>query len=90
MPPLSNLVKNISNISNPWITAGIKTSIKIKNNLYKKYVKTKSLYYHTKFKIYRNKLNHLIKISKTEYYNKQLLDETEHDINCCFIIHLKT
>ena len=30
---------------------------------------TKSSYYQTKFKVYRNKLNHLIKISKINYYN---------------------
>ena len=52
----------------PWITSAIRTSIKIKNNLYKKFLKTKS-YYQTKFKVYRNKLNHLIKISKRIYYN---------------------
>ena len=77
--PLKQLSKkDIKYLSNPWISAGIKTSIKIKNNLYKKYVKTKSLYYHTKFKIYRNKLNHLIKISKTEYYNRYF---TTHSAN---------
>jgi DNA-binding ferritin-like protein len=39
--PLKQLSKKyIKYLSNPWITAGIKTSIKIKNNLYKKYVKT--------------------------------------------------
>ena len=56
--------------SKPWITCGIRTSIRIKNGLYKKFLKTKSIYYHTKFKIYRNKLNHLIKLAKTNYYNK--------------------
>ena len=45
------------------------TSIKIKNKLYKKFFKTKSSYYQTKFKVYGNKLNHLIKISKRNYYN---------------------
>ena len=52
----------------PWITPAIKKSIQIKNNLYKKFLKTKLLYYHSKFKYYRNKLNHLIKISKKQYY----------------------
>ncbi len=38
--PLKQLSKkDIKYLSNPWITVGIKTSIKIKNNLYKKYVK---------------------------------------------------
>ena len=38
--------------------------------MYKKYIKSRSVYYHQKFKVYRNKLNRLIKISKTDYYNK--------------------
>ena len=55
--------------SKPWITSGIRTSIRIKNGLFKKFLKTKSIYYHTKFKIYRNKLNDLIKLAKKNYYN---------------------
>lgn len=54
--------------SKPWITSGIRTSIRIKNGLFKKFLKTKSIYYHTKFKIYRNKLNHLIKLARKNYY----------------------
>lgn len=50
--------------SKPWITAGLHKSIKIKKNIYKKIIKTKSIYYHSKFKVYRNKLNHLLRISK--------------------------
>ena len=48
----------------------LRKSIQIKNNYYRKYLKTKSTYYHAKFKLYRNKLNHLLKISKKQYYNK--------------------
>ena len=59
--------------SKPWITSGIRTSIRIKNGLFKKFLKTKSIYYHTKFKIYRNKLNHLIKLAKKNYYNNFFL-----------------
>lgn len=55
--------------SKPWITQGIRKSIKIKNNLYKKYIKSRTIYYYTKFKLYRNKINHLCKISKKNYYN---------------------
>ena len=68
--PLKQLSKKESKLkTKPWITSAIRTSIKIKNNLYKKFLKTKSSYYQTKFKVYRNKLNHLIKISKRIYYN---------------------
>ena len=56
--------------SKPWITPAIRRSILIKNKLYKKFLKTGSSYYHSKFKYYRNKLNHLIKISRKKYYNE--------------------
>ena len=36
--------------SKPWITPAIKISIQKKNDLYKKFLKTKSQYYHLKFK----------------------------------------
>ena len=68
--PTKQLSKNdIKHIPKPWITCGIKTSIKIKNKLYHNFLKTKSEYYHHKYKLYRNKINHLIRISKTNYYN---------------------
>ena len=54
--------------SKPWITSGIRTSIRIKNGLFKKFLKTKSSYYHARVKFYRNKLNHLIKLSNRSYY----------------------
>ena len=53
-------VKHVKHRSKPWITSGIRTSLKIKNNLYKKYIKSRTVYYHQKFKLYRNKINRLI------------------------------
>ena len=61
--------KEIKFSSKPWITKGIKTSINLKNKLYKKYLKTKHSYYLCKFKYYRNRINHLLKISKKVYYS---------------------
>ena len=55
--------------SKPWITLAIRKSIFVKNKLYKKYLKSKLPYYHLKFKYYRNRLNHLIKVSKKQYYD---------------------
>ena len=55
--------------SKPWITLAIRKSIFVKNKLYKKFLKSKLPYYHLKFKYYRNRLNHLIKVSKKQYYN---------------------
>ena len=54
--------------SKPWITPAIQISISKKNKLYKNYLKTKSVHYYTRFKIYRNKINHLLRISKRNYY----------------------
>ena len=56
------------NLAKPWITRGLRTSIAVKNHLYKSYIRTRSDYYFTKFKFYRNKLNHLLDISKKNYY----------------------
>ena len=86
---LSNLVyKHIPSIKmskrqvkfslKPWISSGITKSLKIKNNLYKKFIKTKSVYYHTKFKLYRNKINHLIRISKINYYRDYFRHNKSH------------
>ena len=62
--------REIKCLSKPWITPAIKKSFIIKNKLYKMFIKTKSLYYHNKFKYYRNKLKLLIKKSKIDYYHK--------------------
>ena len=60
--------------SKPWITPALRKSLQVKNNLYKKFSKSKSIYYHSKFKVYRNKLNHLLRISKMQYYNQYFYD----------------
>lgn len=68
--PLKQISKRkLKEKAKPWITKGIKKSLMIKNKYYKKFIKTKSLYWHHKFKQYRTKLNHIIKHSKKTYYN---------------------
>ena len=57
----------------PWITLALRASIKNKNKLYKHYLKTRTCYSLTKFKCYRNKLNHLLKLSKTNYYKEYFM-----------------
>ena len=41
----------------------------VKNNLHKKFLKSKSVYTHAKFK-----LNHLLKISKRKYYDNSFFE----------------
>ena len=67
MKQLSNREVKIK--SKPWITPGLSKSIHVKNNLYKKFIRSISIYYHERFKLYRNKLNHLLKINKKQYYD---------------------
>ena len=52
----------------PWLTDGLKKSIRIKNKLYMKYVKIKSTYYECKYKMYRNRLTRLTKVADRKHY----------------------
>ena len=68
--PLRKLSKkSMCSIAKIWITKGLRVSIAKKNKIYKKYLNSKNNYYFSKFKIYRNKLNHLLLRSKKMYYN---------------------
>lgn len=54
----------------PWLTPGLIRSIQTKNRLFRHYIRTRSENAHERFKMYRNKLSHLMKISKTKYYQE--------------------
>ena len=69
VPVIQLSKKEMKTKSKPWITPAIQISISKKNKLYKNYLKTKSVHYYTRFKIYRNKINNLLRISKRNYYN---------------------
>ena len=55
----------------PWITKGIMQSIKTRNKLYKRALKTQNNEDFNDYKIYRNKLSNLIRISRKMHYSKQ-------------------
>ena len=57
----------------PWMTQGISKSIEIKNRLYKKCLKNPSKKNQTIYKNYKNKLKHLIKITKKDYFENQFI-----------------
>jgi len=52
----------------PWISKGILTSIKIKNSIYGKFMQTKNNFFYRRYKLYRDKINHLIRRNKRDYY----------------------
>ena len=58
----------------PWITLGIRTSIRRKDKLFKKYINIKHLptkdIIHTEYKVLKNRINSLIYHSRKNYYTK--------------------
>ena len=51
----------------PWMTPGLRTSIRNKNKLYKQYLRNRNDHIYGKYKKYRNKLSLLLKSSKEKY-----------------------
>ena len=74
-------------LSTPWITRGIKASIKVKNRLF-------ATGDNTRYKLYRNKICSLIRLSKRNYYfdyfndNIANMKKTWEGINT--LLHRKT
>ena len=65
----------------PYITSGIKVSIREKNKLYHKYLKNRSDVNEAAWKAYRNKVNTCIKIAETNYYRTILNDKNNNNAN---------
>ena len=63
----------------PWITNGIKVSIKYRNRLFKKYIEKWTETNENIWKKYRNKVNDCIKAAETHYYQTLL---TKHNNHC--------
>ena len=53
---------------NLWITNGVLKSINIKNELYGTFMKTGNHSDNSQYKLYRDKLNHIIRKSKSNNY----------------------
>ena len=70
----STKVKNCT--SKPWITPGLKKSMKVRDKQYKKWLTTRNILFLNKYKFYRNKIVSINKYYRTLYYNKILADST--------------
>ena len=68
IPLVSKSKNNLSNVNTPWITKGILISRKVKNKLYKKFIKNPNKTNETSYKRYRNKFNKIKKAGKKNYY----------------------
>ena len=62
-----------------WMTQGLRKSSVVKNRLYFKFLKTKSLINEMKYKKYKNVFTKLIKVAETSYYS-EMLDRRKNDI----------
>jgi len=77
--PLSKLTrKEIKSLSKPWVTPGIKVSIRLKEKFYKRFLETRSIYFLTKYKFYRNKITQLLKVSKQNYYHNYFIANSKN------------
>ena len=70
-PEITKLVKS-KTLLNPWITKGILKSSKIKQRLYIKFLKKKTLRNESNYKNYKRLFESTIKRSKKNYYSDKL------------------
>ena len=67
--PLKKLSRNqTKQLYKPWMTKGMKKSIKLKNLYRKNFMKTYNQSWYTKYKKYRDKFNSIIHLCKTIHY----------------------
>ena len=67
--PLKKISKTkVKQQQKPWITAAIRKSISIREKNFKKFIKTNNHTFYDNYKLYRNKINHLIRKSKSNYF----------------------
>ena len=63
--------KQVNKFFSPWLSPGLLKSVNKKNRLYRKFVTLSSTSSETKYKAYKNKLTHLIRIAKRKYYDSK-------------------
>ena len=72
--PLKKIRARKCTVRKPWITKGLMKSIKKKNIMYKQFLCSPTSSRECLFKNFRNKLNHLLRIAKREYYDNKLAE----------------
>ena len=72
--PLKKVTRKQRRLRKPWLTKALLKSIKKKKYLYKKYLRVPSMDNDLRYKSYKNKLNHILRLSKGLYFEKKLED----------------
>lgn len=78
-PPKVIARKPVAKCRKPWITSAIAKSIKRKNKLHKAWLRTRNDETKIKYKVYKNKLTHILRCSKSRYYIDKFTD-AKHDM----------
>ena len=76
--PIVKLSRKRAN-DKPWVTSGLKTSIKKKHLLYKKYLQNRSDENKLEYSTYNNNLRTIIREAEIRYY-KRVFSEKENGI----------
>ena len=63
----------------PWLTEGMKRQIKIKNRLYRRYLRSDNPEHHVIYKRFRNVLNYKLLLAERAHYDK-LLNENKDNL----------
>ena len=71
--------KQVNKFFSPWLSPGLLKSVNKKNRPYKKFVISLSTSSETKYKAYKNKLIHLIRIAK-QIYNDSKFENARNDL----------
>ena len=70
-------IKIKSKSNKPWVTVGLRKSIKVRNELYKKWLTTRCIHSYNQYKIYRNKIVTINKFYRT-LYNDNILQDSRN------------
>ena len=71
------LVKLKNKSFKPWVTTGLKKSMKTRDKIYKKWLASHDLVFLNKYKFYRNKITVINKIYRESFYNQVLSNSSD-------------
>ena len=66
--PLREWKRKSKHASCPWITKGLQNACKKKNTLYKEFIKVQTKEAEARYKKYKNKLTHIIRMSRKDFF----------------------
>ena len=75
--PITSFKNNYRN-RKPWLTTGLKNSIKTKNKLYVNSLKRPSVYNINKYKVYKRNLQRLLRVAERNHYDKLFKESTSN------------